>query len=222
MDALGGVQDTLEEGQNVAADAVVNVLIHGDIAEQIAATRKITVTDAERDKVLATSNLASLLEVPAARLAAERRANDDVTRLRQCIHDSGPTVDASVELAHNTDFHAIVLATSGNTLLAIAAQPVFNVLMTGFTRSSLGTRFHQAVRRQHRDIADAIDSLSDTSSGSSSFASGIFGSAIDLPRYPTPARESTFRVSLAPFVPPFVPPERQLSRPSLPMRAGRR
>jgi len=99
----------------------------------------------------------TLLEVPAARLAAERRANDDVTRLRQCIHDSGPTVDASVELAHNTDFHAIVLATSGNTLLAIAAQPVFNVLMTGFTRASLGTRFHQAVRRQHRDIADAID-----------------------------------------------------------------
>jgi DNA-binding FadR family transcriptional regulator len=98
-----------------------------------------------------------LLEVPAARLAAERRANDDVTRLRQCIHDSGPTVDATVEFAHNTDFHALVLATSGNTLLAIAAQPVFNVLMTGFTRSSLGTRFHQAVRRQHRDIADAID-----------------------------------------------------------------
>ena len=98
-----------------------------------------------------------LLEVPAARLAAERRANDDVTRLRQCIHDSGPTVDAAVEFAHNTDFHALVLAISGNTLLAIAAQPVFNVLMTGFTRTSLGTRFHQGVRRQHREIADAID-----------------------------------------------------------------
>jgi GntR family transcriptional repressor for pyruvate dehydrogenase complex len=98
-----------------------------------------------------------LLEVPAARLAAERRANHDVARLRQCIHDSGPNVDAEVEFAHNTDFHAIVLATSGNTLLAIAAQPVFNVLMTGFARSSLGARFHQAVRRQHREIADAID-----------------------------------------------------------------
>ena len=83
--------------------------------------------------------------------------NDDVTRLRQCIHDSGPSVDASVEFAHNTDFHAIVLATSGNTLLAIAAQPVFNVLMSGFSRSSLGTRFHQSVRRQHREIANAID-----------------------------------------------------------------
>jgi hypothetical protein len=68
--AVGGVQETLEEGQNVAADAVVNVLIHGDIAEQIAATRKITVTDAQRDKLLATSNLASLLQVPAAKVVA--------------------------------------------------------------------------------------------------------------------------------------------------------
>ena len=110
-----------------------------------------------------------LLEVPAARLAAERRANDDVTRLRQCIHDSGPTVDAAVELAHNTDFHAIVLATSGNTLLAIAAQPVFNVLMSGFSHSSLGTRFHQSVsgmasRASSRNESDAstTDSLKRT------------------------------------------------------------
>ena len=68
--ALSGVQETLAEGQNVASEAVVNVLIHGDIAEQIAATRKITVTDAERDKVLADSNLVALLDVPAAKVVA--------------------------------------------------------------------------------------------------------------------------------------------------------
>lgn len=68
--AVSGVRETLEEGQNVATDAVVNVLIHGDIAEQIAATRKITVTDAERDKVLASSNLNALLTVPAAKVVA--------------------------------------------------------------------------------------------------------------------------------------------------------
>ena len=68
--AVSGVSETLEEGQQVATDAVVNVLIHGDIAEQIAATRRITITDAERDKVLSTSNLANLLEVPAAKVVA--------------------------------------------------------------------------------------------------------------------------------------------------------
>ena len=68
--AVAGVSETLEDGQNVATDAVVNVLIHGDIAEQVATTRNITVTDAERDKVLASSNLASLLDVPAAKVVA--------------------------------------------------------------------------------------------------------------------------------------------------------
>ena len=68
--AVAGVEETLEDGQQVATDAVVNVMIHGAIAEQIAASRKITVTDGQRDKVLATSNLAPLLEVPAARSVA--------------------------------------------------------------------------------------------------------------------------------------------------------
>jgi hypothetical protein len=68
--AVAGVQQTLEPGQQVATAAVVNVLIHGQLAEQIAAARRITVTDAQRDKVLAGSNLAPLLEVPAAKEVA--------------------------------------------------------------------------------------------------------------------------------------------------------
>ena len=68
--AVAGVEETLEPGQQVAVSAVTNVLIHGAIAEQIAASRSITVTDAERDAVLRTSNLASLLEVPEAKSVA--------------------------------------------------------------------------------------------------------------------------------------------------------
>ena len=68
--AVSGVQETLEDGQNVAREAVVNVLIHGDIAEQVAANRNIAVTDAERDKILAGSNLVALLDVPAAKVVA--------------------------------------------------------------------------------------------------------------------------------------------------------
>jgi len=68
--ALGGVQQTLEQGQQVSAEAVVNVMIHGRIAEQIAAQRAVTVTDAQRDELLAGSNLTALLEVPAAKQIA--------------------------------------------------------------------------------------------------------------------------------------------------------
>jgi DNA-binding FadR family transcriptional regulator len=98
-----------------------------------------------------------LLEVPAARLAAARRSGDDVARLRESTHMDGASFDKQAAFEQNRDFHEVVLEVSGNTLLMIAAQPVFSVLVSGFTRSSFGARFHLAVRHQHREIADAID-----------------------------------------------------------------
>lgn len=77
-EAVAGVKQTLEEGQQVSTDAVVNVMIHGAIANQIAAAKGIAVTDAQRNKVLATSNLAPLLEVPAARTVAYDAATQQI------------------------------------------------------------------------------------------------------------------------------------------------
>jgi hypothetical protein len=65
--ALAGVQQTLQAGQQVSPSAVVNVMIHGALAEQIAQTNDVTITDAERDAVINGSNLAPLLEVPDAK-----------------------------------------------------------------------------------------------------------------------------------------------------------
>ena len=72
-DAVAGVTSTLEEGQQVSREAVVNALIHGVLAEQIAAANKITVTDAERDQLLKDSR--------AGRPA--RRAGGPAGRLRR-------------------------------------------------------------------------------------------------------------------------------------------
>jgi hypothetical protein len=68
--AVSGISQTLEPGQSVAQSAVINAMIHGEIAAQVAAANNITVTDADRDKVLASSNLAPLLNVPAAKQIA--------------------------------------------------------------------------------------------------------------------------------------------------------
>jgi parvulin-like peptidyl-prolyl isomerase len=65
--AVAGVSSTLQEGQQVSRDAVVNALIHGALAEQIAATRNIQVTDSERDEFLQSTDLAVLLNDPDAR-----------------------------------------------------------------------------------------------------------------------------------------------------------
>ncbi len=65
--ALTGVQQTLQAGQQVSPSAVVNVMIHGALAEEIGRANGVAVTDAERDAVIKGSNLAGLLNVPDAK-----------------------------------------------------------------------------------------------------------------------------------------------------------
>ncbi len=77
-----GVQQTLGEGQQVAVGAVVNVLIQGRVAEQIARERGITVTDTDRDQVLKSSNLAPLLAVPDAKPVAFDAATQQIVAQR--------------------------------------------------------------------------------------------------------------------------------------------
>ena len=76
--AVTGVESTLTDGQQINRDAVVNVLIQGALAEQIAAARRITVTDAERDALLRTSDLAELVAVPDARPLAYDVADQQI------------------------------------------------------------------------------------------------------------------------------------------------
>jgi len=68
--AISGVSSTLQEGQQVSRDAVANALIHGVLAEQIAADKKVQVSDSQRDKFLQSTELAVLLGNPDARAVA--------------------------------------------------------------------------------------------------------------------------------------------------------
>jgi DNA-binding FadR family transcriptional regulator len=97
-----------------------------------------------------------LLEVPAARLAAGRRREEDVDRLRATI--PARVGGAQEEFTYNEEFHEVVLEASCNTLLLIAAQPIFAVLQTNLARSVLPRRFYAAVHEQHRTISGAIES----------------------------------------------------------------
>jgi DNA-binding FadR family transcriptional regulator len=97
-----------------------------------------------------------LLEVPAARLAAQRRRDEDLERLRASIPPDSVRLDTREEFRHNAEFHTIVIECCGNTLLYIAAQPVFSTLQTHLARSGLGRRFHGDVHRHHERILAAI------------------------------------------------------------------
>jgi DNA-binding FadR family transcriptional regulator len=98
----------------------------------------------------------ALLEIPAARRAAERRTDDDVERLLAAIPDEPLTLHARDQFTYNKEFHSVVLETSRNKLLLIAAQPIFSVLQTHLSRSVLGRTFHGTINEHHREITAAI------------------------------------------------------------------
>ena len=98
-----------------------------------------------------------LLEVPAARLAAERRRDEDVRALAAAIDEEVLQLPASEQFTVNKDFHSTLITACGNQLIAIAAQPLFTVLQTHLVRSSLGRSFHTGINAQHRAIAAAIE-----------------------------------------------------------------
>jgi DNA-binding FadR family transcriptional regulator len=98
-----------------------------------------------------------LLEVPAARLAARRRDQTDVDRLRASIPGEPMKLDGQEQFAHNKDFHSVLIDASRNSLLSIATQPVFSALHTKLARYTLGRRFHRGINDHHRLIVQAIE-----------------------------------------------------------------
>jgi DNA-binding FadR family transcriptional regulator len=97
-----------------------------------------------------------LLEIPAARLAALRRSEEDLERIRATIPARPRELGADDLFAYNKDFHSVLVTASQNNLLVIATQPVFSVLHTNLARSTFGTRFHNRINHDHTRIADAI------------------------------------------------------------------
>jgi GntR family transcriptional repressor for pyruvate dehydrogenase complex len=94
------------------------------------------------------------LEVPAAGLAAQRRSAEDLQRLDVTL--DAPLGHEQDQLLRNQDFHATLADICHNRLLAMAAQPIFQVLQTRLDRSILPKGFHRTVATHHRNISAAI------------------------------------------------------------------
>lgn len=98
-----------------------------------------------------------LLEAFAARMAASRRGEADLERLRSCIVDDPLDLGTERQHAQNTGFHTALLEASGNTLLAIAAQPVFGILQTNMRRREIERGTLARVNEDHRRILAAVE-----------------------------------------------------------------
>lgn len=88
------------------------------------------------------------IEVPAARLAAERRTDGDLLALEACLtHPDG--AGAGEERA---SFHKVLLAATGNPLLSVVARPVVEVLRGHFLRELAPPEFWEDLTCDHEEI----------------------------------------------------------------------
>jgi DNA-binding FadR family transcriptional regulator len=98
-----------------------------------------------------------LLEVFAARRCAARRSERDLERIRDTIIEDPAKLGSDEQFVYNKEFHSAVLDGCGNTLLCIAAQPVFSVLQTNLSRDAMSHRFGKRINEDHRAILAAIE-----------------------------------------------------------------
>jgi DNA-binding FadR family transcriptional regulator len=98
-----------------------------------------------------------LLELPAARLAASRRSEVELERLRASSPVELLDLSPDDQFSYNEEFHSIVIDAADNVLLSIAARPIFVVLQRNLRRSDLEPEFHHAINDHHHQIAAAIE-----------------------------------------------------------------
>jgi DNA-binding FadR family transcriptional regulator len=99
-----------------------------------------------------------ILEVPAARLAAERRQEHHLTALRDAIEREKRTRGRSrnSKFEEHRNFHALVLQSSSNALLDLMTEPVFRVLQHKFLEPDFEPHFWDRVDEDHEAILAAV------------------------------------------------------------------
>jgi GntR family transcriptional repressor for pyruvate dehydrogenase complex len=131
---------------------VVSTPSEGRVAESILRFVKL-----ENSPQWALYELRSILETEAAALAAKRRDNDDLKRLRSLIDAMNERTEAPLEYVEvDLEFH--------RALLQAAHNPLFNMVLEPFREALresrvIGARAHHAPRRSlssHKRIFEAI------------------------------------------------------------------
>jgi DNA-binding FadR family transcriptional regulator len=110
-----------------------------------------------------------LLEIPAARMAATRRTEEQLSAIEQTLATTREHLDMAHVFEGHKDFHIAIMEASNNRLLEVMGGPIFSVLRTRFLRDRAPRRFWDQVADDHRNIYDAIVT------GDEDLASGLMG-----------------------------------------------
>ncbi len=97
-----------------------------------------------------------VLEVPAARLAAERRGEQHLVGLREAIDREVRSRGRSGKFREHRTFHTVVVEATGNGLLTVTTAPIFRVLQARFLNPEVSGEFWSQVDDDHQEIYGAI------------------------------------------------------------------
>jgi len=97
-----------------------------------------------------------LLEAPAARLAAMRRTEEHLARLRATLREVESADLEDIFTAHG-EFHQIVAEASGNSVLAVVMRPLYVVGNPRMLGEAIGRDLWVRFDIEHRAIIDAIE-----------------------------------------------------------------
>lgn len=93
------------------------------------------------------------LEVPAARLAAERAGADEIAELREVAAAELAATDEGYE--QSRDFHIVLLRMGGNRLIEVLAGPVFSVLAQRYL-GDISAAEWSLLESDHQEILEAV------------------------------------------------------------------
>jgi GntR family transcriptional repressor for pyruvate dehydrogenase complex len=111
----------------------------------------------EPHNVASLQEARELLEIPTARLAAERRSEEHVARLRAINTEIGEEHSISARLVDgDTEFHVEVARANRNPVLVLLSQTIVALLRSERLYREDWEGFLPGALDQHREIIDAI------------------------------------------------------------------
>ena len=97
-----------------------------------------------------------VLEVPAARLAAERAHADSIEALRRTVEREKRSRGRGPKFEEHRTFHQLVVDAAENELLSVMNEPIFAVLRARFLRPDISQTFWARVDADHEEIVELI------------------------------------------------------------------
>jgi DNA-binding FadR family transcriptional regulator len=146
----------LTTSRGVGGGSSVALLDHDDVTEMLEVAIHF-LSNSEGVSVAELLEARDLLEVPAARMAATRRTEDELDLIRKTIPKSLDRIPMRRIYGVNRDFHVALLDAAHNRLLHAMTQPVFKVLGHRFARERAERDFWRVVMADHTNILRAVE-----------------------------------------------------------------